>query len=205
MPAREPGLAYERDPLFLLGQAQAALARAEHEYRAALRDHESNRDLHAPGILAEVAGRLRAARSTHAELLQICEARDAARAARVPEPVVGDTGGFDLKPDPLTARTPAELMTALRQYRQWAGEPSYRKMAGLAGQAGQAVAASTLCTALRSDELPRLNVALAIITGCGGGEEDQHRCATAWRQIKRRQPTAVKPVLRVVPPIAGTG
>jgi hypothetical protein len=202
MPAREPGPAYEREPLFLLGQAQVALARAEHEYQAALSDHESNRDPHTPGILTEVADRLRAARSAYADLLQICEARDAVRAAPVPGPVVEDTGGFDLKPDPLTARTPAELMTALRRYRQWAGEPPYRKMAG---QAGHAVAASTLCTALGNDELPRLNVVLAIITGCGGCEEDQQRYATAWRQIKRRQPAAAKPVLRVVPPIAGTG
>jgi hypothetical protein len=86
-----------------------------------------------------------------------------------------------LRPDPLGARTPAQLVASLRAYRQWAGEPSFRRMAA---QAHQRVAASTMCNALRGHDLPRVEIAVAIIAGCGGGEEDQQRYATAWRQIK---------------------
>lgn len=204
MPTLEPRPPYETDPLFMLGQAQTALARLEDEYQAALSEHVSGgRDHYDRGTLLEAASRLKSARSAHEELLQICEARAAAKIARVPKPIIEDTEGFDLKPDPLTALTPADLMAALRQYREWAGEPSYRAMAG---QAGRAVAASTLCTALGSDELPRLNVVTAIVAGCGGSEEDQQRYATAWRQVKRSQSAVASPVLRMVPPpIAETG
>jgi hypothetical protein len=42
-----------------------------------------------------------------------------------------DAEGYDLRPDPLAARTPAELIAALRLYRIWAGEPpSARSRAG---------------------------------------------------------------------------
>ena len=42
---------------------------------------------------------------------------------------IPDADGYDLCPDPLKARTPAELVDALRRYRIWAGEPSFRDMA----------------------------------------------------------------------------
>jgi hypothetical protein len=212
----QAGSPYENDPLFKLGQARAALTRLDGEFQAALNEQASGQS-HDSVTLNEVASRLRSAKAAYEELLQICEARTAAQAhaatpAKVATPVkpartvapamaahgsiIGDAEGFDLKPDPLAARNPAELMTALRQYREWADQPSFRKMAR---QAGQPIAASTLCVALRSNDLPRLNVLLAIVAGCGGGEEDQQRYATAWRQIKRG------PVLRVVHPAAGTG
>jgi hypothetical protein len=63
----------------------------------------------------------------------------------------------------------------------WAGDPSFRAMAA---RSGQRVAASTLCAALGKDELPRQEVVLAVIAGCGGQEEDVRRYATAWRRIR---------------------
>jgi hypothetical protein len=95
---------------------------------------------------------------------------------------VRDTGGFGhLKPDPLTATTGAELVTRLREYREWAGVTSFRTMAA---QAGQKVSSSTMCTALNRDVLPTQKVVGAIIAGCGGGEDDQRAFITAWRLIK---------------------
>jgi hypothetical protein len=113
--------------------------------------------------------------------------RELARAASTPPPPprpIGDADGYDLCPDPLSARTAADLMKALRRYRIWAGEPSFRQMARLCR--GK-VAASTLCTALASNNLPGLEVVLAVVTACGGNEQDQKRFATAWRSIRFTQ------------------
>jgi hypothetical protein len=93
------------------------------------------------------------------------------RAPEVPEPV-RDAEGFELRPDPLTARTPAELVAFLQWYREWAGQPSFRKMAA---QAGQRVSYSALCTALRGDAMPGYEIVKAVIAGCGGSDEEQQR------------------------------
>lgn len=89
-----------------------------------------------------------------------------------------DVSGFDLKPDPLAAATAAEFMAAVRQYRAWSGNPSLRKMAE---RAGQAVVHSTIHSALRGDNLPKLEVVKAIIIGCGGSQDDMRAFVTAWR------------------------
>jgi hypothetical protein len=94
---------------------------------------------------------------------------------------VGDAEGLDLRPDPLQARTPAELSRALRCYRIWAGEPPYRE---LARRSGGEVAASTFCMMLRGETLPRLGLVLALVDACGGSDEDRQRFATAWRRIR---------------------
>lgn len=94
---------------------------------------------------------------------------------------IGDACGFDLKPDPQAASTAAGLITALWQYKAWSGEPSWRRMAA---QAGQTVVHSTMYAAMNGTTLPRLEVVLAIVTGCGGGEDDQKAFATAWRRIR---------------------
>ena len=113
---------------------------------------------------------------------------------------IADAEGFDLRPDPLRARTAADFMAALRCYRAWAGDPSYRKMAS---RASYALAASTICTALNSDTLPRLELVLAVVAGCGGDDEDQQRFATGWRAIRLERaseagrgplPAAVRPL-----------
>jgi len=105
---------------------------------------------------------------------------------------ISDADGHDLCPDPVGARTPAEFMAALRRYRIWAGEPSFREMARLCRRK---IGASTLCTALGSDKMPRLPVVLAVITGCGGSEEDQKQFATAWRELRFAQESGAQQAL----------
>lgn len=100
---------------------------------------------------------------------------------------VPDASGIDLRPDPLAATTGAELVDALRRYRQWAGDPSFRAMAA---QAGQQVAHTTMYSALAGTSLPKLRVVLAVVAGCGGGHDDQRAFASAWRQIKAGDVTA---------------
>jgi hypothetical protein len=98
---------------------------------------------------------------------------------------VPDARGLDLKPDPLTASTSVEFIGVLRRYRQWAGDPSLRDMAA---HSGQQVAHSTMYVALKRTSLPKLRVVLAIVAGCGGGEDDQRAFASAWRQVKSGNP-----------------
>jgi hypothetical protein len=102
-------------------------------------------------------------------------------AATLPLP---DADGFDLKPDPTEAQTPAELVRAMRQYRLWAGEPPLRT---IARRAGTGIGASTICAALNAKTLPRPETVIAIIAGCGGSEDDQRRFITAWRAIRLSQ------------------
>ena len=101
--------------------------------------------------------------------------------------------GADLRPDPLESRTPAELIAALRRFRQWAGNPSFRAMWR---RSGRRAGVSTMCTVLGGDTLPdRLEVIDAIVEGCGGIEEDRRRFATAWRELAMgsRQAQVVQP------------
>jgi hypothetical protein len=100
-----------------------------------------------------------------------------AMAARTAIP---DLPGTDLCPDPGTARTPEEFMDALRGFRAWAGKPSFRVMEG---QCAHRFAASTMCTALRADTLPTLDMVHAIVTGCGGSPRHVHAFATACRGL----------------------
>jgi len=93
---------------------------------------------------------------------------------------IGDANGFDLKPDPLAATTEAQFIEALWQYKWWSGDPSWRAMAA---QSGQRVVHSTMYGAMHGAVLPKLEVVKAIISGCGGSEEDLKTFATAWRRI----------------------
>jgi hypothetical protein len=93
---------------------------------------------------------------------------------------ISDADGIDLRPDPLKATTPAEFIDALRQYKLWSGDPSWRMMAK---RAGQAVVHSTMYAAMNGDSLPKLDVVKAIILGCGGGEDDLSSFASAWHRI----------------------
>ena len=94
---------------------------------------------------------------------------------------VPDSPGFDLCPDPLIAQTPADLLAALSRFRIWAGEPSFQDMQRLSEPR---TAASTMCTALSNGSLPSQRVVRAIITGCGGTEEQLQAFITAWRRIR---------------------
>ena len=93
---------------------------------------------------------------------------------------IGDASGFDLKPDPLAATTDAQFIKALWDYKAWSGDPSWRAMAA---RAGQRVVHSTMYGAMHGSVLPKLEVVKAIISGCGGGEDDLRAFATAWRQL----------------------
>jgi hypothetical protein len=94
---------------------------------------------------------------------------------------ISDAADDDLKPDPLSATTPAEYIRLLWQYKVWSGDPSWRKMAA---RAGQTVVHSTMHSAMNGDALPRLEVVKAIITGCGGSEDDLRAFVSAWRRIE---------------------
>jgi len=95
---------------------------------------------------------------------------------------ISDADGYDLRPDPLAAQTPADFTAALRKFRIWAGNPSLRKISKHTSDPH--VAPSTLCSALRRDALPTYAVVQAIITACGGSEEDQKRFTTSWRKLR---------------------
>ena len=117
--------------------------------------------------------------------------RDVPRRLR---PAASDVTGYDLRPDLGVATTPAQFMEALRQFRTWAGNPSFRDMAK---RCGERPVASTICKLLNKDELPpRFEVVEAVIFGCGGTEDDRQRFATAWRQLVMPE---AQPVLRAVP------
>jgi hypothetical protein len=105
------------------------------------------------------------------------------RAPQGPLKVLPDLGE-DLRPDPRSAGTPAELMGCLRRFRTWAGNPSYRDMAG---RSGHRSSASAMHAVLSSDDLPgRLAAIDAVVEGCGGTDEDRQRFATAWRRLALR-------------------
>jgi hypothetical protein len=109
---------------------------------------------------------------------------------------VSDANGLDLRPDPSAATTPEEYIDSLRQFRLWAGNPSFRDLAKRCN--GRPVA-STICKVLQSGELPRrFEVIDAIVSACGGTEEDRARFATAWRQLVLPGRKA-RSALRVVP------
>lgn len=93
---------------------------------------------------------------------------------------ISDAFADDLKPNPLTATTPAEFIDVLRQYRAWSGEPSWRM---IAKQSGRTVVYSTMWNAMNGAALPKLDVVKAIVIGCGGGEDDVNSFVTAWRRI----------------------
>ena len=151
---------------------------------------------------------------------KLAQAEAAARARAVRPrprraPPCGDAAGHDLRPDPLAARTGAELMETLRQFREWAGRPPYREMAA---RCGHRAGVSTMNTALRRDELPdRLWLLDAIVEGCGGTEEDRAGFSTAWRMLtgntsaeagergaRRRATAQGRQALRALPPPDGS-
>lgn len=116
-------------------------------------------------------------------------ARKGTRSAhrREPEPVLPDHDA-SLRPDPSSAGDPAAFMKLLRQFRIWAGNPSYRNMAAR----DQRFTASALHAALGRDVLPaRHDMVDAVIAGCGGSEEDRSIWATAWRRLAMQPSSGV--------------
>lgn len=106
-----------------------------------------------------------------------------------------------LRPDPRQARTGAELAAALREFRQWSGEPS---LSAIAEGCGQRVSRSTLHRTLSSRALPSFDAVMAVVIGCGGAEEDKKKFASAWRMIRAgTERPAARRLLRSVPAEAG--
>jgi hypothetical protein len=97
--------------------------------------------------------------------------------------VIPDAPGYDLRPNPLTAETPADLVRALVQLRQWAGNPPFREMER---RCDSQAASSTIYTALASDKLPSQRVVLAIVTACDA-EDLKLAFNTAWRKLNLAQ------------------
>jgi hypothetical protein len=95
-------------------------------------------------------------------------------------PVIADAPGYSSCPDPSTSMTAAQFMDALRRYRLWAGSPSLRRMQN---QCGGRPVASTLCKTLQANQLPSLEMADAIIVGCGGRDDHREAFASAWRRL----------------------
>jgi hypothetical protein len=96
--------------------------------------------------------------------------------------VIADAPGVNLKPDPLLARTPEEFNAALQEYHSWAGAPSFGAMSDRCG--GSPVKSTFRSALLKSGTLPKLPMVTAIVTGCGGSEEDKQVFASAWRAVK---------------------
>ncbi|HET9970341.1 MAG TPA: hypothetical protein VFQ68_19060 [Streptosporangiaceae bacterium] len=174
-------------------QEMHQVARRTVERRLAMAERQLAEAAQAAEMHKDRASQVTAALAQAREDLALTRAREAALAERVrTRQAVPDAGGHDgLRPDPLSAGTAAELIGVLRQFRTWAGNPSYRDMAL---RSGQRAGASTMCTLLGGTELPgRLEVIDAIVEGCGGTDEDRQRFATAWRKLAMPGLSAVDP------------
>jgi transcriptional regulator with XRE-family HTH domain len=147
-------------------EARAVLAQAEDRYRAYSADAAMLRERLI--VLQKEREKLRQER----ERLARWEAGD--------EPAPSDVPGSPLKPDPFAASTPAEFTALLQKYRLWAGGPAFSRMAAIAEHK---VAATTMHAAMNGKALPKLDIVKAIITGCGGSEDDLQAFVTAWRRI----------------------
>ena len=110
---------------------------------------------------------------------EACEGPDG-HADPAVQPPIPDLPGASLRPDPGVADTIAEFLTCLRNYRLWAGNPSFRVMSK---NCERRYAPSTLCTALGGDSLPTLEMVVAIVAACGGPQQHQREFATAWRRL----------------------
>jgi hypothetical protein len=155
---------------------RVCMAEAENLYQLAMTEREN-----ALALARQAAEDQARARVLHEEAARAFEEARARRERPAPGPPAQDPPGCNLRPDPSSARTAAELIEALRELRTWAGNPSFRDMARVCS--GRP-AASTMCRVLAGGALPaRFEVIDAIITACGGKEEDRERFAAAWRRL----------------------
>jgi hypothetical protein len=154
---------------------RACMAEAENLYQLAMIEREK-----ALALARQAADDQERARLIHEAASAFKETRARRDRAASGSPA-HDVPGCDLRPDPSNARNSAELIEALRQFRTWAGNPSYRDMERACN--GRPVA-STMCRVLGRGQLPaRFEVIDAIIIACGGEEEDRERFASAWRRL----------------------
>ena len=159
----------------------AALRRAIAVVRGRLGRLESGQ---LPSVLPEV-------RSLEAELAALIEdvgVRPGRHRSAVPpvRPDRAESGQVDEAAtpactlDPAAIRTPAELITALRQLKAACPDASWRKMAA---RAGQRVVHSTMYAAMKGTALPKLEVVQAVVIGCGGSEADVVAFTAAWQRV----------------------
>jgi hypothetical protein len=111
----------------------------------------------------------------------------------LPRPAVQDWRGHRLKPDPLGARTFAELEKLLREYWHWTGRRGTRKIAaGSGGAFSHATVAKLLHDKPQKPALKQ-DYVLGLILGCGGDEDEQQCWVTAWRRIDQATRAAAAP------------
>lgn len=109
---------------------------------------------------------------------------------------VPDPEGTDLRPDPDAVTTAAELLTAMRLYRIWSGNPTFRV---LAARCRNRVSAPAFGSALAGDRLPPLKVVQNFTAACGATPEYYARFESAWQRAAVPGPGAGRPVLLVRP------
>jgi tetratricopeptide (TPR) repeat protein len=97
-----------------------------------------------------------------------------------------DVPGHDRCPDPLTARTPTELLKALHDFYTWQGNPSYRQMERRAQAHKRTGSYVTMRKYLRGNALPEMEMLVTIVIACGGQPEHQDAFRTAWRNVQLR-------------------
>ncbi|WP_393916756.1 hypothetical protein [Halostreptopolyspora alba] len=93
---------------------------------------------------------------------------------------IHDLEGYDQRPDPMLATTPAEFVQKMREFRAWSGDWSFRDLEAFSG----GTPSSTFHAALANDQLPKLSLVGKFITACGGDEAEVQRWTTAWRRLR---------------------
>jgi hypothetical protein len=179
MPGRHGrGIPDDRDPQAAIDMEATATARVIAGLRWRLRRLET---LEHPKVRSELRKLIELIEEQSSDVNQN-PGRHRSTAGKATSQQVNDASGFDLKPDPLEATTPAEFVRVLNEYKLWSGNPSWRMMAR---NASHMVVHSTMHNAMKSNALPNFDVMKAIVIGCGGGEEDLKAFATAWRRIAK--------------------
>lgn len=102
----------------------------------------------------------------------------------LPPESVPDPEGQDLRPDPAKIQTASELIASLREYRAWAGNPSYRQMAW---RCRNRVSASAFHVILGKDTLPSARLVREFIGACGATDEYRRQFERAWRRVAIRE------------------
>ncbi|PDP87622.1 hypothetical protein CQJ94_11285 [Glycomyces fuscus] len=97
-------------------------------------------------------------------------------------PTVRALDGYERRPNPLEAQTPAEFLLTMRRYLVWAGDWSYVELEYLCGGA---VRAATFRDVLEGTELPRYVFLMAFVTACAGEDSgERQRWTTAWHRLR---------------------
>jgi len=98
------------------------------------------------------------------------------------------------RPDPATATTPGEFVSAMRRLKEWSGL-AYRQLEKRAAAAGDVLPRSTLTVALTRDVLPREELVATFSRTCGCDDNEVRRWIAARRRIAAAaDPTAPEPV-----------